>query len=157
MVHVPGLHQLAADALSRRVSPSMIYSLRINPEEDNTTIEPELQHDMVAKIKAITFAGVPRDKDKLEVITWTRLVKATQEDDTMVRLMEAIQRGFPDSKHDVQQDLQEYHRYRHCLHTINDVNCYKGRLVIPSKLRRAALEVVHSAHQGCSGMNNRVE
>merc|ERR1712106_1271177 len=97
------------------------------------------------------------DKDKLEVITWTRLAKATQEDNTMVRLMEAIHRGFPDSKHDVPQYLQEYHRYRHCLHTINDVNCYKGRLVIPSKLRTAALEVVHSAHQGCFGMNNRVE
>ena len=75
----------------------------------------------------------------------------------MVRLSEAIQRGFPDSKHDVPQDLQEYHRYRYCLHTINDVNCYKGRLIIPSKLCTAALEVVHSAHQGCSGMNNRVE
>ena len=111
VVHVPGLRQLAADALSRRVSPSMIYSLRINPEEDNTTIEPELQHDMVAKIQAITFAGIPRDKDKLEVITWSRLVKATEEDEIMVKLSEAIQRGLPDSKHDVPQDLQEYHRY----------------------------------------------
>merc|ERR1712106_1185514 len=157
VVHVPGLRQLAADALSRRTSPTMIYSLRINPEVDVTTIEPELQLDMVAKIIAVTFAGVPGDKDKLEVITWTRLAKATQEDNTMVRLTEAIHRGFPESKHDVQQDLQEFHRYRHCLHTINNINCYKGRLIIPSKLRTAALEVVHSAHQGCSRMNNRVE
>ena len=53
----------------------------------------------------------------------------------MVRLAEAIERGFPDSKHNIPQDLQEYHRYRHSLHTINGVICYKGRLVIPSRLR----------------------
>merc|ERR1712106_404323 len=32
-----------------------------------------------------------------------------------------------------------------------------GRLIIPSKLRTAALGVVHSGHQGCTGMNNRIE
>ena len=52
---------------------------------------------------------------------------------------------------------REYHRYRHCLHTINGVICYKGRLVVPSRLRSEALEVIHSANQGCSGMNNRIE
>merc|ERR1712106_416451 len=92
-------------------------------------MEPGLESYMMAKIKAITLAANPRTKDTLEVMTWPRLVKATQEDAVMVKLSETIERGFPDSKHNVPQDLQEYHRYRHCLHTINGVNCYKGRLV----------------------------
>ena len=90
IIHVPGLCQLAADALSRRVSPSMVYSLQINPVEDHTTMEPELQSDMVAKIKAITLAANPRDKDTLQVITWSKFVKATQEDEVMVKLSDTI-------------------------------------------------------------------
>ena len=42
IIHVPGLRQQAADALSRRVSPSLIYSLQINPVGDNTMMEPGL-------------------------------------------------------------------------------------------------------------------
>ena len=101
----------------------MIYSLQINPVGDNTTMEPGLVFDMMAKIKAVTLAANPRTKDTLEVMTWSRLLKATQEDAVMVRLAKAIKRGFPDSKYNVPQDLQEYHGYRHSLHTINGVIC----------------------------------
>ena len=74
-------------------------------------MEPGLVYDMMVKIQAVTLAANPKTKDTLEVMTWSRLLKATQEDAVMVRLAEAIERGFPDSKHNVPQDLQEYHRY----------------------------------------------
>ena len=84
----------------------MIYSLQINPVGDNTMMEPGLVSDMMAKIKAVTLAANSKTKDTVEVMTWSRLLKATQEDAVMVRLTEAIERGFPDSQHNVPQDLQ---------------------------------------------------
>ena len=110
VIHVPGLRQQAADALSKRVSPSLIYSLQINPKWDNTMVESGLVSDMMAKIQAVTLAANPMTKDTLQVMTWSRLLKATQEDAVMVRLAEAIKRGFPDSQHDVSHDLREYYR-----------------------------------------------
>ena len=38
----------------------------------------------------------------------------------------------------------------------NDVIVYKGRLFVPPSLRKAALEWVHSAHQGYNNMMLRV-
>ena len=69
-------------------------------------VESGLVSDMMAKIKAVTLAANPNTKDTLEVMTWSRLLKATQEDAVMVRLAEAIKRGFPDSKHNVPPDLR---------------------------------------------------
>ena len=72
-------------------------------------IESGLVSDMMAKIQSVTLAANPMAKDTLQVMTWSRLHKATQEDAVMTRLAEAIERGFPDSQHDVPQDLREYH------------------------------------------------
>ena len=71
--------------------------------------------------------------------------------------MEQIQRGFPDSQHDIHSDIREFHRFRHGLHVVDGVICYKTRLVIPAVLRGKVMEAIHSAHHGMSGMNNRVE
>ena len=53
--------------------------------------------------------------------------------------------------------IKEFHRHKAALHVVDGVVCYKGRVVIPVSLRQLTLEVIHSAHQGVSSMNNRVE
>ena len=135
MLHVPGLRQQEADVLSRRQSPTMLYSLKINTDQDIINVESDLVSDMMAKVQSITVAATYVTKDNLQVLTWSRLHKATQEDGDMTKLIEHVERGFPESQHDVPMEIKEFHKYRHSLHVVDGVVCYKGRLVIPKLLR----------------------
>ena len=60
--------------------------------------------------------------------------KATQEDGTMLRLMDHIQRGMPDSGLELDKDLREFLGYRHDLHMVDWVLCHRDRIVIPAAL-----------------------
>merc|ERR1712208_102982 len=40
---------------------------------------------------------------------------------------------------------------------VDNVVCYKDRVVVPESLRQRVLDVLHAAHQGVSGMTNRAE
>ena len=73
--------------------------------------------------------------------------KATQEDGTMLRLMDHIQRGMPDSGLELDKDLREFHRYRDDLHMVDGVLCYRDRIVVPAALRGQVLAGIHPAHQ----------
>jgi hypothetical protein len=160
IIHVPGKRQAAADAISRRRLPVALHTLTMadpdmyNMEQDmGTTVKARLCE---IKVDCGVIASVSNSQ-ALTVITWDRLVKATQEDHVMVKLMEQILRGFPDSQHDMHSDTKEFHRFRHGLHVVEGVICYKNRLIIPVILRGEVLDAIHSAHQGVTGMNNRVE
>ena len=83
--------------------------------------------------------------------------KATQEDGTMLRLMDHIQRGMPDSGLELDKDLREFHRYRDDLHMVDGVLCYRDRIVVPAALRGQVLAGIHPAHQGFSGMAERID
>ena len=71
--------------------------------------------------------------------------------------MEQLENGFPDSSHQVHQDVQPYHRYHDQLSIMDGVLCYKNRVVIPTELRQQVLQTLHSAHQGVTGMIKRAE
>ena len=71
--------------------------------------------------------------------------------------MEQLDKGFPDSSHQVHPDVQPYHKYRDHLSIVDGVLCFKTRVVIPTELRQHVLQTLHSAHQGVTGMTNRAE
>ena len=130
--------------------------------EDDLNVDSTIEDDVIAEIKErlqdITYTiHSVSDPTNHRVISWDRLNKATQEDGVMVKLIVQILRGFPDSQHDLNQELKEYHKYRHSLHVVDGVVCYKGPIVIPTALRSTLLDTIHAAHQGVSGMNSRVE
>ena len=54
-------------------------------------------------------------------------------------------------------EIKHYFKFRHDLHILDGVICYKDRIVIPDALRSKILDIIHGAHQGVSGMVNRVE
>jgi hypothetical protein len=45
----------------------------------------------------------------LEVLGWNNVSKATQEDPWLVRLIEEVERGIPESSYDMEQELRVYH------------------------------------------------
>ena len=93
----------------------------------------------------------------LEVISWSRVYKATQEDKMLVKLIEEIKRGVPESRYDLEKELRQFHKYRHNLHVVAGVICYKDRLIIPVVLREEVLAGIHAAHQGVTGMSGRID
>ena len=55
---------------------------------------------------------------KVTMMSWNRVQRATQEDGTLLRLIDHIQRGMQDSGLELDKDLREFHRYRHDLHVV---------------------------------------
>ncbi|XP_032233654.1 uncharacterized protein K02A2.6-like [Nematostella vectensis] len=90
-------------------------------------------------------------------VTWERVKLETTSDPDLQTLTTIIESGFPEFQHELPPALQEYHRFRQHLHTIDGVILYKNRIVVPTSLRDAILSTLHSAHQGVTSMTDRAE
>ena len=64
---------------------------------------------------------------------------------------------MPDSGIELDKSIREYHRFRHDLHKVDGVLCYRDRIVIPTALRTKVLIGIHVAHQEISGMTGRID
>merc|ERR1719494_100120 len=53
------------------------------------------------------------------------------------------------------KDLSPYWNIRNSLYVEGDVVWSNGRIVVPASFRSRALDVLHSAHQGITSMENR--
>ena len=91
------------------------------------------------------------------IIIWLHLQEETRKDNNLVKLMEQIQCGIPDSVYEMAKEIREFHKFRHGLMVMDGVVCYKNRVVIPGVLQQRVLDILHAAHQGVSGMVNRAE
>ena len=98
------------------------------------------------KMAKLLVMHVERGKTSPRLITWKRLMDVTARDPVLVKLIEQVGRGFPDSQHDLPSDINEYHKFRHC-GGWDAVICYKTRLVvvIPKEPRAEVLLSLHSA------------
>ena len=94
---------------------------------------------------------------EISVITWDKLRMTAEEDFTMVKLMEVVMRGFPQSNYELDDAVKPFHKFRHDLLVPDGVVCYKDRIVVPVQLREQLLETIYAAHQGVTGMMGRVE
>ena len=82
---------------------------------------------------------------------------ATNSDEVMVKLIEIIESGMPEFRHLLPTELRPYHQYRDSVYTVDGVEMYNERIVIPPQLRSDVLESLHAAHQGVSSMISRAE
>jgi hypothetical protein len=70
--------------------------------------------------------------EEISFITWERLYEVANEDRVLVKLKEVV---FPQSSYDVDEELKQYHKFKHDLHVAEELVCYKDRILIPAKLR----------------------
>ena len=75
----------------------------------------------------------------------------------MLKLLDPIQLGMPDSWLELDRTLREYHRFCHDLHVVDGVLCYRDHIVVPAALRAKILKCIHAAHQGVSSMAGRID
>ena len=124
-----------ADALSRLPAGS---DPDFDEEEDGADI------DTVCTIEAISKQFEPSDA--------TSLSKASKEDRTIAQVMKHIQEGWPSHTREGDSEVEVYHGLEDSLSTSEGCLLYGERVVIPSKLRRKALETLHLGHIGMEKM-----
>ncbi|GFO13767.1 retrotransposable element tf2 155 kda protein type 1 [Plakobranchus ocellatus] len=88
-------------------------------------------------------------------ITWNDIRAATNSDNSMVKLIDLIENGFPEAKDRLPAELRPYYQYRDKLTSFDGVALYNDRVIIPPSLRDKVLQALHSAHQGISQMCSR--
>ena len=80
----------------------------------------EITLDTVS-IAVMSFSG----NEEMDMISWGKVYKATQEDHKLVKLIDELERGMPESSYDLEKELRLYHQFRHNLHMVDWVVCYK--------------------------------
>ena len=156
MVYVPGTKQAAADTLSRKKTLVGLASMSVG--DNGEGFEEFLTTDARSGLMiGVNRLDVTMEDTGTTVLTWAKLQEETMKDKQLVMLMEEIQRGIPDNRFDMHGDLWEFHKFRYGLLVLDNVVCYKNRVVVPHSLRPQVLEILHAAHQGVSGMINRAE
>ena len=90
-------------------------------------------------------------------ISWSRLRDHVTKDPIMQLLCDQISSGFPPEKKLLRMELREYWHHRNFLSQVDGVPLFKDRVVVPKALRDEVLEVLHSAHQGVTGMTMRAQ
>ena len=140
--------------------PASLQMLQVNELQEPTMDDDKMEQFVVrlnsvqADINAVELNSLDM---KFQVITWEQVLQATGSDNQMQKLVEQIQRGFPDSQYDLPADIKEFQKFRHGLSVVDGVVCYKHRIVVPKSLRSMVLDTLHSAHQGVSGMISRAD
>ena len=90
-------------------------------------------------------------------VTWDEIRRLTVKDTTMQSLSNLVQSTFPQKRNDLPPELQQYWASRSGLTVYDGVLLYNDRTVIPPSARPRVLQVLHSAHQGVTGMTLRAE
>ena len=140
--YVPGYLHTGPDATSRcPVKAYLLEAMRVEADGDN-----ELEESLVASAKTLEL-----DADG-EVVTWEQVKAETKADAVCSTLNRAILEGFPLRKHEAEECLRAYYSLQEDLHQVEGVPFMGSRMHVPASLRRRVLEVLHSSHQGVTGM-----
>ena len=75
----------------------------------------------------------------------------------MQSLLDLIECGMPEFRHELPQPIRECFQFRDALSTVDGVILYKDSAVIPPSLREEVLAHLHAAHQGVTSMTTRAE
>ncbi|MEL6802988.1 MAG: RNase H-like domain-containing protein, partial [Bacteroidota bacterium] len=167
IVHIPGVKHLAADGVSRHpvgrpqsihlqddiaTSADLDPLLRIIADSSTDKQDILTDHDEPDMASAIAAA-----LHNIKSVTWDQIREETTSDELLCELIDLINTGFPQSRHDMPSGLHDFFGLRDGLHTFDNVVLYNNRVVIPKVLRQSILGSLHSAHQGISSMTSRAE
>ena len=153
----PGKLHAGADALSRHPvqNPGNIASMcELSAETCERHIESTVQYaldtlGLIAPINESTT--IP------PLITLDKVVVECLRDSEYMELHHLVTTGFPLLRINVPNHAKLFWPFaeKGILSTFENVVLYNDRIVIPKSLRSYVVKVLHSAHQGCTGMLSR--
>ena len=139
--YIKGVNNVIADTLSR--APVN------DPEPEDIAASDETSHCM----RLIKTAAL---QDSEMTIQEEEILELGELDPEYRLLRDQIRQGFPDSKRDLEQRLQEYWQVRADLQVADDdLILYGSRLVIPKTMRARILTDLHAGHRGIVGTKAR--
>ena len=94
--------------------------------------------------------------DHIQLVTIDQVRQHAFSDPEYASLLQTIRTGFPANRTALAANLCPFWEVRNRLSHWENIAMLKNRLVIPMKLRHKVLEALHSAHQGCTGMQARI-
>ncbi len=146
VVYVPAKKNKGADAISRSPVNDELNVLFHIDEEIN-----EITHSVIA---SLNDTGV--SQDNADCINYASLKAAIDSDNTYKCLRDYIRSGFPESKHMLSTEAQDFWNVRERLSETSDgVILLDQRVVVPKSCRKSVLKLLHAAHQGVSSMKRR--
>ena len=146
--HCPGKLHLGADALSRNPSQS--------DKADNEIAQ--ICEISVETTAYQTIANLGATCDSYDTaLTLEKIELAALKDPDYVKLHQLVQEGFPQIQSTTPASCKSYWSLNQegALYTYGSLVMYQDRIVIPLALRSHVLRILHSAHQGCTGMISR--
>ena len=156
--YCPGKWMRGPDAMSR--NPAPISS--IEPFQETmkvlrqTTDQNGLLPEYDAEINAVSAINTWLTPDRIQLITIDKIRQHALLDPDYTSLLHTIKTGFPVNRTALAAHLRPFWEVRNRLSHWENIIMLENRLVIPKKLRHRVLEALHSAHQGCTGMQARV-
>ena len=146
VTYSPGKLHAGPDALSR-------YPVAASLDDEEFALDSEVM--MAFGIKDTVEVLQDINDDMHEVLTLSRLREACSSDEAHNILLGYVKNGFPRSKQDMDVKVVKFWGVKDELYAHGDLLLKDNRLIIPQKERTKVLKILHSAHQGCSGMNGR--
>ena len=160
VAYLPGKTNLAADAVSRHPT-----------QKCEQAIEDKSADLAMIGAKALSHHPSPNgalsEGDRAEIallqnmnecnaMLWSDIISECAADPIISSLAATVNHGFPITLGGLDDALAPYWNIRNSL-VVSDgsVVWYNNRVVLPLSLRPRALEILHSAHQGVSGMEDR--
>lgn len=163
MVYIPGRQHGAPDCLSR-------YGFEQDVKHRNDGDQPTPIH--VDHLSLGSTAHTQRDAWDISLndidgflaavsvddtpITHHSISQATSSDDILSTAINHLESGTEPNA-DSSDELRKLWRLSHDLNVSDGCLLYKDRAVIPTSLRHRVLKILHSAHQGATGMTLRAE
>ena len=136
MVHISGVKNTAADAMSRHPTGNTNPEALPIPDDManvNTTAFTLFGHPFLTGIRSTEpdMESAPPTMNVQQLpsaaslntmaITWDRVKVATASDNNMEKLRSVVETGFPQPRHQLPPELQEYHQFHEHLHTVDGV------------------------------------
>ena len=171
MVHIPGARHRARDCISRHptgnpeklILPDDIATVGSTPTFFTHSqllmagLRTPATHISAIEDSLLSSSVYSLNSLNLKSVTWDRVRTATTSDTNMQSLVDLIESGMPQFRHELPEPLHEYFQFRDSLYTVDGVLLYKDRVVIPPSLRSEVLANLHAAHQGVTSMRARAE
>ena len=161
--YCPGKWMRGPDAMSR--NPASVASIDSYKETMKvlrqttttaTTTEDDHNPDIDSEVNAISAINMCQTTDNVQLLTLDQIRHHGSTDTDYSSLLQTIQDGFPTARENLPANLRPFWEVRNRLSHWNSIIMLDKRLVIPKNLRHQILQALHSAHQGCTGMQARV-
>ena len=131
-----------------QVREEMLAAIRsvTDPAFTVPTMEMDVSEELLASLSR-----------EVQSIGWNMVKQAAEKDESSKTLVQWIRDECPGPLDQLPENLKEFWRVRARLRIVDGVAMYGDRTIIPEMLRPDVLVVLHSAHQGVTGMNLRAE